>query len=1815
MKQILFSKPLSWIVLGLFLLSSFNIHAQSNIGDYVWNDINGNGIQEIEEPGLPDVTVEIFLSNSNLLIASTTSDGNGSYLFSDIDETLSYYLKFTPSIIDYKSTINILADPTNNSDITNAFGDGTTSAFIPSSVQTDMDAGFAMCQSMSCLGSLNLSVNADCEAVLIPSMLLTAPQFDNAAYTIMIKDLNGNVLPYTTFSSIDVGKTFMVNIISDICENECWMNITVEDKMPPVMVCDTIYTSCFMDLDSIELPNIIDNCGDADLLLLNETHISLDCDSLYTGKVHKTWTAIDKMGNKADSCVQVVMLMRINLDSLTFPNNLTVNGNNNLSCSGNYDIDDNGNPAPSVTGFPTLELPDGTILDLDTIGGIQICNAFVTYKDKVLPNIGCTTKVLRTWRIGEWYCGTTVDTIKTQMIEITDNEGPVVSTMDTIVVSTSGGVCTNTMSIPLPEATDNCCDDFTYDLTHPGGLIKDYTNQLVTLPAGINTIYIKVFDCCGNETTTNVIINVIDQNAPVALCHQYTTVSLTTDGITYLPAASLDEGSYDDCENITISVARMDDGIFGPYVVFDCIDADKSIMVILSVFDGYNTNTCMVEVEVQDKLVPVLSCPANITVECKTPYDADDLISSFGGFDFTDNCFLEFDYTDVLTGSLDACGKGDLTRKITLFDTNGNQLASCNQIITFDRPQQDPIIVDFSDITNYTINGCPDDITLAEPTWNSGQCDLMAYTVETDTFQYVDGACYKLVNYYTVINWCTYKPNDPQSTEGIWTYTQVIKVLDDSKPVISQRDDVIVAIASTVGDCIGDVVLTNSATDTDGANCPNTTLEWQIFVDLNGNNVNELSFTRTSQNGEDVSVSIPNLDGTQGNHSIRWIVEDACGNSDAVSYRFVPEDNVAPTPYCHDISTAVMAIGGTVDLWAIDFNEASFDNCTPMEQLRYTFTSTRPEDDADYNSASRSSSKTFTCDDVANSPFMLDMYVWDAAGNSDFCSVELTITDNNQACGPIAPPINDCTCAPTQYTGWAVATCNTDHDDSGVVGVIYDVRNTATAPKGQNWSSALGFHPSNWTITEIGQIFGIALDGEESIFLAASDIYDTQFDTDPYGPGQIFKANKNNGFMAVPFVELPNTGGSLNGIGNIVYCKDNNMLYASNLEDGNIYRIDASGNVMETYDPWADDDGSDGIVDPSEQVWALGLNKENGVKKLYFPRVGGGERAMFSIALNADGSFPALNTEEEEFENIMGVGLRISDIDFNAEGNQMIFSERGTKFTSGAHDSKTLRYDLNGSWSMAVKYFVGGYVSDDFPDFTFESGENSAGGVSFGSTNVTSSEIQGCDELVWASMNYYEDTANGLYYGMQGMNAEGNNSVLSATDPNSTTDIVIDYDGVTDNFDQKGDIGDIEIFRCGTNSGNKMEISGRVATLEGLPVENAEVSLLASLPDYPIDNMSNYDGGFNFADIPAHESYKVESFKNDERMNGVSTLDLVMIQRHILEIQTLNNPYSLIAADVNKDDKIKSSDLLALRKLILGVESDFPEENSWRFVNSDFTFADYNDPWTQPFDEDYRILNLSQNMVANFIAIKIGDVNGSFESNVKANSNSENRSENTSVFSIVDRQLVAGQEYIIDIIANQNTDLYGLQLMLSTSNLNILEVINGDLLLNKTNYTIGSKGLAISYSAPSGDAISSDAVLFTLKIRANSNDYISNMVSIDTDMINAEAYIGNQLEISTIQFAFDRELLVSNNLLILNGNKPNPWGHQTDIDFTIPVSGNVTLNVYNLDGKLVLNKQQVFSAGNNSFTVSDNEISTNGLLFYDLSHNNIILKGKMIKLK
>ena len=71
--------------------------APNEIGNYVWEDTNLNGIQDAGEPGIEGVNVELYFTDGTL-VASTLTDVDGEYYFSHHDSLSQTWVSPTDSI-------------------------------------------------------------------------------------------------------------------------------------------------------------------------------------------------------------------------------------------------------------------------------------------------------------------------------------------------------------------------------------------------------------------------------------------------------------------------------------------------------------------------------------------------------------------------------------------------------------------------------------------------------------------------------------------------------------------------------------------------------------------------------------------------------------------------------------------------------------------------------------------------------------------------------------------------------------------------------------------------------------------------------------------------------------------------------------------------------------------------------------------------------------------------------------------------------------------------------------------------------------------------------------------------------------------------------------------------------------------------------------------------------------------------------------------------------------------------------------------------------------------------------------------------------------------------------------------------------------------------------------------------------------------------------------------------------------------------------------------------------------------------------------
>ena len=875
---------------------------------------------------------------------------------------------------------------------------------------------------LSCNSAAQVSLpgpGADCEATITHAMVMTSSLLIcTGTKTVIVYDGAGGTLPSAgygpsnsfTGALVDEayeGQVLTVKVVDDGTGNECWGAIKIEDKLgPSITNCNDTTLYCVQDPRPVSeggevIDPTFDDCMGVSTLIISHTDQITNgtCADPFSSMIRRTWVATDVKGNST-SCVQTITLDKVTLASTT------------PVCPMNVEIDCT--DPDNLPSFKPEDLPVGyqyptVLLGTETVnvvpGASAFCALAASYSDEEYDLCGVGKKILRTWTIYDWCTpiGPGNPWTCIQVIKFEDETDPVIvgGCGDPVYSSTDSYNCHGDVALPSIRTRD--CSDVNVQISSIYGVVNDNGGVIENVPAGTHLFTYTATDDCGNSTSCSKTVIVEDNVPPVAVCDEHTVVSLTNDGTGIAYATTFNDGSSDNCEIDRFEVRRMvnackDTTYFDEYETFFCCDIGTVVMVTMRVYDkAGNYNECMVEVEVQDKLPPVVTCPPDKTVDCS--FDLTDL-SSFGDATATDNCDSVRLWTRV-DRDVDNCGVGTITRWF-IGEDMGGRLDSCGQVITV--INDDPFEED--DITwpedyNTTVCGAsfdPDDIPCdsilwCRPEYRQSNCGLIAVTY-TDQELPINNACRKVLRRWVVIDWCQYDPN-ASYINGYWSHTQILKALDEDAPVLTCPMDT-VTIEHFDADCKNILADIPPVTATDCSNA----VTYEVRIDYNNNGRIDSIMAGNDASGR--------YEG--GTHRLVFVASDGCGNSSFCEVILEIIDRKKPTPICFNgLSATLMPNGrggGMVRLTPMMFNNKSFDNCTPEAQLKYVLT---PRD--------------FTCDDLG--PQLVRLEVTDRAGNSDYCETFVDIQDNMGVCTSLA----------TSRIGGAIKNAN----DEGVQGVQVDL--------------------------------------------------------------------------------------------------------------------------------------------------------------------------------------------------------------------------------------------------------------------------------------------------------------------------------------------------------------------------------------------------------------------------------------------------------------------------------------------------------------------------------------------------------------------------------------------------------------------------------------------------------------------------------------------------------------------------------------------------------------------------------------------------------
>ena len=407
-------------------------------------------------------------------------------------------------------------------------------------------------------------------------------------------------------------------------------------------------------------------------------------------------------------------------------------------------------------------------------------------------------------------------------------------------------------------------------------------------------------------------------------------------------------------------------------------------------------------------------------------------------------------------------------------------------------------------------------------------------------------------------------------------------------------------------------------------------------------------------------------------------------------------------------------------------------------------------------------------------------------------------------------------------------------------------------------------------------------------------------------------------------------------------------------------------------------------------------------------------------------------------------------------------------------------------------------------------------------------------------------------------------------------------------------------------SASSATVAGALKTEANQGLEDASVSLTGN--GVTMTETTDKQGQFTLAGVPTPGDYVVSALKDNDHLNGVSTFDLVLINKHILGLEPLNSPYKMIAADANNSRSITTFDIVELRKLILGIYTELPNNTSWRFVDKDFVFPDPNNPFKTPFAETKELKNLTANALANnFVAIKVGDVNGSAVPSSLMSA--DERTVGTLLFDVKDRAVKAGEVFTVTFEAAEVVQ--GYQFTLNHAG---LELVNIEPLTE--GMTLGHFGVFAQESAVTTSWDGEVPAKFALTFRARTSGELSRLLGVSGRITKAEAY-GKGAERLAVAFRFNgaQGPTITGVGFELYQNQPNPWLSRTQIGFHLPEATEAVLTVYDETGRVLFVQKGQYGKGYNAVTLDRSVLDVTGVLYYELKTSKDSATRKMIQTK
>lgn len=410
------------------------------------------------------------------------------------------------------------------------------------------------------------------------------------------------------------------------------------------------------------------------------------------------------------------------------------------------------------------------------------------------------------------------------------------------------------------------------------------------------------------------------------------------------------------------------------------------------------------------------------------------------------------------------------------------------------------------------------------------------------------------------------------------------------------------------------------------------------------------------------------------------------------------------------------------------------------------------------------------------------------------------------------------------------------------------------------------------------------------------------------------------------------------------------------------------------------------------------------------------------------------------------------------------------------------------------------------------------------------------------------------------------------------------------------------------------EINGLITTRDAEPLAGVNVQISGQQANQ--SQNSGATGKFNFAKLQLGGDFTLTPQYDKAHLNGVSTFDLVQIQKHILGTKLLTDPYQIIAADVNNSRSITTIDLIQVRKLVLGLDNKFASVPSWKFIPLAYVFPNPSNPWQEEFPQVINVNDLKDKASSDFVGIKMGDVNGSATSSSATAvtlRSSQSLQIKTERLSQTEQHFKAGETLTLALTSSELALVQGYQFTLNFDpQLLALENLEYHSIKAENLGVFAQEGdITVSW-AGNGKPIDSEETLLVLHFKAKAGGNLPEAFQLNGRRTPAEAYTHGD-EVIGVQLDWGKAALNPAEAF-LQQNTPNPFKEETTIEFSLPKATHATLSIRDVAGRLLWSSSSLYAKGSNRVNIDAETFKGNGVLYYTLEADGFTATRKMIVL-